>query len=140
MMSAAPACRSRLVTVRNLDSGIRKVGEGRRRRRDSGGQMVTTERRARERSRPGRCVCSAHAPKVGNRLASALPRPMPLTLHSRVVASDEQVHTSLGDEAVILGLGDGVYYGLDAVGARVWSLLATPRRVSELVSAITREF
>jgi hypothetical protein len=43
--------------------------------------------------------------------------PMSLALESRVVVSDEQVHTSLGDEAVILGLGDGVYYGLDAVGA-----------------------
>ena len=65
---------------------------------------------------------------------------MPLALQSRVVVSDEQVHTSLGDEAVILGLGDGVYYGLDSVGARVWSLLATPRRVSEIVDAVTEEF
>jgi hypothetical protein len=65
---------------------------------------------------------------------------MPLSLASHVVASDEQVSTSLGDETVILGMGDGVYYGLDAVGARVWSLLATPQRVSELVKAITREF
>ena len=65
---------------------------------------------------------------------------MPLELQSRVVVSDEQVHTSLGDEAVILGLGDGVYYGLDAVGARVWSLLATPRQVSEIVDVVTEEF
>src|SRR3982751_3326742 len=65
---------------------------------------------------------------------------MPLSLDSRVVASDEQVHTSLGDEAVILGLEDGVYYGLDTVGARVWSLLAAPRRVSEIVALVTAEF
>jgi hypothetical protein len=65
---------------------------------------------------------------------------MPLALQSRVVLSDEQVHTSLGDEAVILGLADGVYYGLDAVGARVWSLLVAPRRVSEIVDAVTEEF
>lgn len=65
---------------------------------------------------------------------------MPLTLASRVVVSDDQVHTALGDEAVILGLEDGVYYGLDAVGARVWSLLAEPRRVSEIVAAVTAEF
>jgi len=71
---------------------------------------------------------------------AAISRPMPLALQSRVVLSDEQVHTSLGDEAVILGLADGVYYGLDAVGARVWSLLAAPRRVSEIVDAVTEEF
>ena len=59
---------------------------------------------------------------------------------SCVVLSDEQVSTSLGQETVILGMGDGVYYGLDAVGARVWALLATPRRVSELVRAVVEEF
>lgn len=65
---------------------------------------------------------------------------MRFTSASCVVVSDEQVSTSLGDETVILGMGDGVYYGLDAVGARVWSLLATPQRVSELVTVITHEF
>jgi hypothetical protein len=65
---------------------------------------------------------------------------MPITRDSCVVVSDEQVSTSLGDETVILGMGDGVYYGLDAVGARVWALVASPRRVSELVLAITAEF
>jgi hypothetical protein len=65
---------------------------------------------------------------------------MPFTSTSCVVLSDEQVSTSLGDETVILGMADGVYSGLDAVGARVWTLLATPQRVSELVSAVTREF
>jgi len=59
---------------------------------------------------------------------------------SCVVVSDEQVSTSLGEETVILGMGDGVYYGLDAVGARVWALLATPRRVSALVLAVVGEF
>ena len=65
---------------------------------------------------------------------------MPFTSTSCIVLSDEQVSTSLGDETVILGMADGVYYGLDAVGARLWTLLATPQRVSELVSAVTREF
>lgn len=65
---------------------------------------------------------------------------MPLTRDSWVVASDDQVHTALGDETVILGLRDGVYYGLDAVGALVWSLVATPRRVADLVLAVTAEF
>ena len=65
---------------------------------------------------------------------------MPLSPDSRVVVSDEQVHTTLGNEAVILGMRDGVYYGLDAVGARAWALLAAPRRVSELVAIIVTEF
>jgi hypothetical protein len=59
---------------------------------------------------------------------------------SCVVVSDEQVSTALGDETVILGMTDGAYYGLDAGGARVWTLLATPHRVSQLVGTITDEF
>jgi hypothetical protein len=65
---------------------------------------------------------------------------MPLSAASRVVVSDEQVFTTLGGEAVILGLRDGVYYGLDAVGARIWELLVEPRRVGDLVSTVVAEF
>ena len=65
---------------------------------------------------------------------------MAFTLDSYVVHSGDQVSTALGDEAVILGLHDGVYYGLDTVGARVWALLAAPRRVSDLVAAVAAEF
>jgi hypothetical protein len=65
---------------------------------------------------------------------------MRFTSGSHVVLSDEQVSTTLGDETVILGMEDGVYYGLDAVGARVWALLASPHRVSELVRIVTGEF
>jgi coenzyme PQQ synthesis protein D (PqqD) len=65
---------------------------------------------------------------------------MSFTTASRIVVSDEQVFTMLSGEAVILGLRDGVYYGLDAVGARVWELLAEPRRVAELVTTIVDEF
>jgi len=65
---------------------------------------------------------------------------MPFTATSRLVVSDEQVFTTLGGEAVILGLRDGVYYGLDSVGARIWALLVEPRSVAELVSTIVAEF
>ncbi|MDB4884159.1 MAG: hypothetical protein JWL95_2925 [Gemmatimonadetes bacterium] len=65
---------------------------------------------------------------------------MPFTSASRIALSDQQVFTMVGGEAVILGLRDGVYYGLDAVGARVWELLAAPRHVSELVTVIVGEF
>jgi hypothetical protein len=65
---------------------------------------------------------------------------MPFTSQSRVVASDNQVSTTVGGEVVILGMHDGVYYGLDAVGARVWSLLQSPLAVSEIVEIVAGEF
>ncbi len=65
---------------------------------------------------------------------------MALTSRSRVVASEDQVSTTVGGDVVILGMHDGVYYGLDAVGARVWSLLQEPLAVSAIVEVIAGEF
>jgi hypothetical protein len=57
-----------------------------------------------------------------------------------VVAARDQVSADLEGEAVILSLADGVYYGLDGVGARIWELLAEPRTAAELRDAITAEY
>jgi len=53
-------------------------------------------------------------------------------LHARVRARVEQVSCELGDEAVILNLEDGAYYGLNEVAARVWKLVQEPRTVGEI--------
>jgi hypothetical protein len=57
-----------------------------------------------------------------------------------VVVSTRQLSTTLGDEVVILGLDDEVYYGLDGAGARVWTLLETPRSLTEIVDVLLQEF
>lgn len=57
-----------------------------------------------------------------------------------VVATDDQVSTKVGDEIVILGMQDGMYYGLDAVGARVWPMIEAPARVADIVSALVADF
>jgi hypothetical protein len=64
----------------------------------------------------------------------------PLGPGTVVAAARDQVSADLEGEAVILNLADGVYYGLDSVGARVWELLREPRTVGSLVAAITAEF
>ncbi len=51
---------------------------------------------------------------------------------TRVAASADQVSCELEGEAVILDLAEGVYYGLDPVGAHVWALLAQERTLAEL--------
>lgn len=63
-----------------------------------------------------------------------------LTPATRVVAARDQVSAEVEGEAVILSLADGVYYGLDGVGARVWELLREPRTLAELRDAVTAEF
>ncbi len=64
-----------------------------------------------------------------------LPRP-----ESRVVATDRQVACEVGGEAVILHLEQGVYYGLNEVGARVWQLVQEPLTVDQIVDAILAEY
>ena len=56
------------------------------------------------------------------------------------VAADDVLATHFADEAVILDLRDGVYYGLDAVGARIWRLLERPISIHDLREAIVSEF
>lgn len=59
---------------------------------------------------------------------------------STVVVSPHQVSTSLGEEAVILGAEAGQYFGLNAVGARVWELVQEPVRVSSICATLCEEY
>jgi Coenzyme PQQ synthesis protein D (PqqD) len=63
-----------------------------------------------------------------------------ILLDSTVVASKEQASADLGDEAAILNLKDGVYYGLDPVGARIWKLIQTPKTVRALRDTLLAEY
>ena len=66
--------------------------------------------------------------------------PVEITPATVLVAARDQVSTELEGEAVILSLADGVYYGLDGVGARIWELLREPRSAAALRNAVTAEF
>jgi hypothetical protein len=59
---------------------------------------------------------------------------------SRVAATQDQVSCDLAGEAAILNLKNGVYYGLNPVGARVWSMIQEPRTFAELRKELLEEF
>ena len=63
-----------------------------------------------------------------------------ITLDSCVIVASDQITSQLGDESVILGLSDGMYYGLDAIGTRIWSLLDRPRSVRDICGVIQEEY
>jgi hypothetical protein len=65
---------------------------------------------------------------------------MKLTLQTIVVASKDQLASNLAGETVILGLSKGRYYGVDAVGARVWQLIQTPASIGSVRAAIVSEY
>ena len=60
--------------------------------------------------------------------------------HAVVVAIRDQVSADLAGEAAILNLKSGVYYGLNAVGARIWSLIQEPKSVEDIRDAILNEY
>jgi hypothetical protein len=64
----------------------------------------------------------------------------PLSTQSVVVASTDQVSCPLGEESAILNLKNSVYYGLDPVGARVWTLLKEAKSVSALRDTLLDEY
>ncbi|HEY6467757.1 MAG TPA: PqqD family peptide modification chaperone [Candidatus Acidoferrales bacterium] len=64
----------------------------------------------------------------------------PLSLHSMVVATAEQVSCGLGEESAILNMKNSVYYGMNAVGTRVWNMIGEPRSVVQLRDALLDEY
>lgn len=66
--------------------------------------------------------------------------PLPYGRETRVVASDAQVSAELDQETVILSTREGVYFGLDGVGTRVWSLVQAPTTLGAVADVIVREF
>lgn len=64
----------------------------------------------------------------------------PISLDDTIVAIRDQVSCDLADEAVVLSLKDGVYYGLNPVAARVWELIQEPRSLREIRDRLLEEF
>ena len=64
-----------------------------------------------------------------------------MQLSDRFTVSDEVVAREVNGEMVLLDLNSGQYFGLDAVGGRIWQLLSeAPRTLAELCDHIEREF
>lgn len=64
-----------------------------------------------------------------------------ITTDAVVRASSEHVSSELGDEAVVLNLTDGVYYGLNPVSARVMSIITEgPKSVRQICDTLLEEY
>ena len=53
---------------------------------------------------------------------------------------DDVVFRILGDEAVILNLASGVYFGLDTVGTRMWQLMSEHGSTDKVIAAMLDEY
>jgi hypothetical protein len=65
---------------------------------------------------------------------------MDLSINSRVVATSDHVSCELEGEAVILNLGDTIYYGVNETALAIWELIQKPAFVWEIRDEIVRQF
>jgi hypothetical protein len=57
-----------------------------------------------------------------------------------VVWSSKALSAEIDGEIVALDVENGVCYGLDCIGARIWAILQVPTSVRALLAALTAEF
>jgi len=59
---------------------------------------------------------------------------------TRFSLSPEALARRIGDDIVILDFPSGSYFGLDAVGARIWDLMGEGKTIDEICDALVQEY
>lgn len=65
---------------------------------------------------------------------------MPLSLDDVLTIAPDVMFSHLNDEAVLLDLKSGTYFGLNDVGARTWQLILEHGRLSRVLEALLEEY
>lgn len=63
-----------------------------------------------------------------------------VSIETVVCASKQQVFCNVADEAVLLSMEDGAYYGLNDVAASIWRQIQEPRTVGQVRDALLTEY
>ena len=63
-----------------------------------------------------------------------------MTLDTPLIADPDLLSSNLGGEEVLLSLDTGVYYGLNEVGAQIWSLLREPQTPVDICDHLEPEY
>jgi hypothetical protein len=59
---------------------------------------------------------------------------------SLIKRATDQIACDMDGELVLLDLNTGTYYGLDVLGARIWSLIGQPASVVSIRDAIVADY
>ena len=63
-----------------------------------------------------------------------------ISITSTVYAVTKQTYCELDGEAVILSMTNGIYYTLNPVGTRIWTLVQEPIRIEEIRDILLKEY
>lgn len=65
---------------------------------------------------------------------------MELSGSTKVTVNKDYVYCNVEDEMVLLGMEDGIYYGLNQVGAFIWEQIIEPKTIDQIRDAILDEY
>lgn len=65
---------------------------------------------------------------------------MPVTLDSTVARHPDPLAAEVDGETVLMSVERGNYYGLAQTGQDIWSRIAQPVRVTDLVAALSADY
>jgi hypothetical protein len=63
-----------------------------------------------------------------------------ISTDSTLVIADDVVSCDLDGETAILNVKEGVYYGLDPIGAKIWNLIQKPKLLGDVIEIIYNEY
>jgi hypothetical protein len=63
-----------------------------------------------------------------------------ISLHDSLTAGDQVLFRRLEDEAVLLDLRSGLYFGLNDVGARAWQLIVGHGALAAVLDTLVNEY
>nr|WP_319374712.1 PqqD family protein [uncultured Methanobacterium sp.] len=65
---------------------------------------------------------------------------MKLSGSTVITVNKDYVYCNVDDEMVLLGMEDGIYYGLNPVGAFIWEQITEPKTIDQVRDAILDEY
>jgi Coenzyme PQQ synthesis protein D (PqqD) len=65
---------------------------------------------------------------------------MVLSLSSTIRRNPEVLHSTVGNEVLLMSIAEGKYFGLDTVGSRIWELVEPPKTVAALCARLVEEY
>jgi len=65
---------------------------------------------------------------------------MELSGSTVITVNKNYVYCNVEDEMVLLGMEDGIYYGLNPVGAFIWEHIKEPKTIAQVRDAILAEY
>lgn len=63
-----------------------------------------------------------------------------IELHHIFTQSENQVSAEINGETVMMSVEQGSYFGLDAIGSRIWNLMEQPISLQDMIDTLVEEY